>query len=174
MKNNKLLIIGLVFVMMLGVTGTARSGAGDPMLIVKPNSTPPGWGSTKRFKSMNTYSVWFVNADDKGSEQWYDDTIKDLYVRDKSDYEEWQETHNGPIPYYLSEHNIPSGGVVMMSGIHPESRWTGRWQDGKFQWFYTPGFNLIIECTYATSNTWKKEIWVPVYSTVYLYKFVAK
>jgi len=31
MKTNMLLIIGLVFVMMLGVTGTARSGTGDTL-----------------------------------------------------------------------------------------------------------------------------------------------
>ena len=171
MKKNMLLIIGLVVMMMLGVTGTARSGAGDPLLIVKANSLPPGLVSMKPFKYMNTNSVWFVNADDQGSEQWYDDTIEYLRVWDVDTHQEWLDSrYSDEFQPFLRKLNIPSGEVMTMSGIDPKDRWTGGWKDGKFHWFYRPGFNLRVEVKYKGSTSNYKNVWVPVYSTVYLYR----
>ena len=169
MKKNILLIFGLVVLMMLGVKGTAISGSGDPEFEIK-SGTPVGsihyWGSSKRYRRMGTNSVWFMNAED--AEGYYPDTIEDLIVFRKSDYD------SGNYAPLLREQNISSKVAVMMSGIEPSVRFMCKiiGTGGRFVPYCFPeyGFDLRVEWNYKEGLTNWEEVWIPVYSTMYLYR----
>ena len=172
MKKNMLLIIGLMVFMMFGVTGTAKSGSDDPKFEIKSGGPPTLGHSIKRYTKLNTYTVWFYNADD--AEGWYEDTIDELRVWDRDTYRKAKESGwSDEFQPLLYKRNIPSGEFVSFSGIFPpygHYAWCPGGSNGRLRLCVKRYFILRVEWSYVNGMTSWEEMQVSPYSTVYLYR----